>query len=385
MTGSRLFTPALFVAVLASSGWLSVATAQDEGEREPAEARQYLSRTVMIIVDESIEDMYEKVEQALHDPNCMLEAFGPEDDDNWWPEIHVEPVEQRGPHAGLMRIVVPLRYEDEDDERASVDPGKAERLLDLMIEKLRKKLEQSHRFRAELIEGEWHQAEQNFERAEGDMGRLFAKRRELLKGASHVGVGSEALLGRIQDLGDQQHELTLASLGAQARRQAIERQIGELHAQARQGAAEDPVAAELEKIVRLRQPPIRAIAKLIDAGQAPAGKLHDAEVALAEATARLLERREEAHRHAGGDVITDLTHELRQLAIAGAETEARLGFVREQLEQAKAGLDKADEFELVVRRLLPAAREHYEHALRERHGIKRELESLREPKVEVLD
>ena len=383
MTCSKLFPPALLVAVLASSGWLSVATAQDEGER--AEPRQYVSCTVMIIVDESIQDMQEKVEQALHDPSTMLEALGPEEDDNPWPEIRFELEEQGGPHAGLIRMIVPLRYEDEDDEHASVDPGKAEHLLDLMIDNLRNKLERGHRFRAELIEGELRQSEQNFERAEGDIEKLFGKRRELLEGASHVGVGSETLLDRIQHLGEQQHELTLASLGAEARRQAIERQIGELQAKARQGAEEDPVAAELVKIVRLREQRIGDVAGLLEAGRASTDDAHGAELALAEATARLLERREEAHRHAGGDVITDLTHELRQLAIAGAETEARLGFIREQLEQAKAGLDKADEFELVVRRLLPEARERYEHALREKHGIKRELESLREPKIEVMD
>ena len=84
-------------------------------------------------------------------------------------------------------------------------------------------------------------------------------------------------------------------------------------------------------------------------------------------------------------MIAELTMQLRQMSIGGAELEARMAFINEQLELAKSGLDKADEFELVVHRLLPEARERYDGALRERNEIQRAAEGVREPRVEVMD
>ncbi len=136
MTHSRLLSVVSLAVVLACFGWTPVAIAQEQGERDDAGVREYVSRTVSIIVDESIEDLEEKVEQAVHDPNCMLNAFGPESEDNWWPGIHIEPLEAAGPHARLIRIIVPLRFHDDDedddfdedrdedeDETMSVDPA----------------------------------------------------------------------------------------------------------------------------------------------------------------------------------------------------------------------------------------------------------------------
>jgi len=410
MTRSSLFSLAFFVVALAGFGWLPVAMAQEQAEPEVAAPMEYVARTVSIMVDESIENLEEKVEQAVHDPNCMLETFGPEAEDNWWPWVHIEPLESAGPHARLIRIIVPLRFHDDDeddedfdehrnddedededddegdfdDEAMSIDPDKAERLLELVVDNIRKRLQQSHRFRAKMLDREFEQVEKAFAQAGQDVETLFNKRRELLAESTDIGIGSEALLERIQHMGGQQQDLELELLGATARRKAIEQQIVSSQERARQSVAEDPVAAELAKIVGLRKQRIESIRALAEGGRAPTAKVHDAEMALAEATARLLEQRQNAHRRAGGEIIADFTHELQRLAIESAGMEARLAGVNAQLQHAKGALDKSDEFDL-VRRLLPEAKEVYEHALRAKHELGRARESVRKPKVEVLD
>ena len=395
------------VAALASCGWLSVASAEEHGEPEQHPVREYASRTVMIIG--SIEGLEEKVQQVLEDPNLMLEAFGPEEEGNWWPGVHVEPIEPPGPQGALLRIIVPLRfgdYDDEvdehgdddehwdgddddehgdgDDDEMLIDPGKAEHLLDLVTGRIRQRLAQAHRFRAESMSAELAHVGGAFERAQSDLEKLFAKRRGLLAESAGIGVGSDELLERIGRLDEQRYELELASSGAAAHRKATEQRVAEARAQVGRQVAEDPMAGELARIVELRERHVGEVRKGAEAGRASGRELNDAEIALAEASARLLERREHVHRQAGGEFIGELTASLFNLAAESADAEARFVLIDRRIERTRAMLDKADEFDL-VRRSLPEAKEVYADTLRAKRELERVVETLREPKVEVLD
>ena len=89
-----------------------------------------------------------------------------------------------------------------------------------------------------------------------------------------------------------------------------------------------------------------------------------------------IKRNGEAGRHCLGYVFASAKRITGRIVICFGLTE--------QLEQAKGALDKADEFDL-VRRLLPEAKEVYEHTLRAKHELGRARESVQKPKVEVMD
>ena len=150
----------------------------------------------------------------------------------------------------------------------------------------------------------------------------------------------DAIRGSAPKLDDERLALKLQLVGKQARQQALASAIDRLSKAAAERAKEDPVAAELEKVVVARERALTRTLKIREAGQpVTEGDVSAAEVALAESRARMLERRDAVSQENGGDLLTALNRELATVSIDVAEAEAKLAEA-ERLLKGYAGVQE---------------------------------------------
>jgi hypothetical protein len=184
----------------------------------------------------------------------------------------------------------------------------------------------------------------------------------------------EAIRGSVPKLDDERQSLKLKVIGAQARQQALAGAIDRLAKAAGERAKDDPVAAELEKVVKGREMAVERLRKMQAAGHAGVSEAEEAETAVAEAKARMLERREVVKQQNGGELLAGLNRELATLSIDIAEAEATLaatekvlhGYVkvqdlltrsddlRRERERAEVLLPKAQEDRAKAKAAIPA-------------------------------
>ncbi|MBA3272986.1 MAG: hypothetical protein H0T11_03820, partial [Chthoniobacterales bacterium] len=131
----------------------------------------------------------------------------------------------------------------------------------------------------------------------------------------------------------ERQRLELENVGKTARRRAIEEHIAEQAARIAARVKEDPIAAELEKVVQAREVSVKRAQKLHESAAAPASDVSDAVATAAEARAKLLQRRLDAGTEVGGETLEALNRELTTLSIDLHEIEARFDFVKKELEK----------------------------------------------------
>ena len=200
-------------------------------------------------------------------------------------------------------------------------------------------------------------------------------------------LSAEVLDGLQKDLENRMQQLQMDLAGKKARVEAIQKKIAESAARVDAAMKDDPVAGELAKVVELRQ---KAVQKtVLDARRAPqsaeaehAAAMERAEVVLAEAKARLIERREAVARAAGGELLLRLNDELAVLGIDVAEIQARLA---EGEQQRAMLLDLAGKIPQYER--LEAEIRHYRERLaplqEELDGMSRSLAARAPPEVTI--
>jgi hypothetical protein len=179
-------------------------------------------------------------------------------------------------------------------------------------------------------------------RKEHEMTRAEAahQRQRVRDAADMLDPSPGAVRAASAGLEQERQRIRLELVGQTARQKALQERVAALADKAATKAASDPIAAELEQIVKLREAEITRYAALEKSGQVPRDEREAAQVQLAEAKAKLLERREAAGRSAGTELLADLNKELITLSIATVENEARLEYVARRLD----GLSKATEF-----------------------------------------
>lgn len=161
--------------------------------------------------------------------------------------------------------------------------------------------------------------------------RAETSRASLSKAASHLDEEAEAL--------------ALEQAGADARQKALEAVIAQQAKRAEAAVQDDPVAAELQKVVDARAAQAKRTEQLQATGAVPNTEVDAVTAALAEARARLAERRQQTAAAAGGAALADWNHELLNLSVANAERHAKLKFLEERRQGLPEALQLADELE----------------------------------------
>lgn len=240
-----------------------------------------------------------------------------------------------------------------------------------------------------FVSQEIEAARERLRRAEAEMAQLLRDRADRLQRLRKI-TGrtdpAENWTQAIANLEEEQQKLKLDLAGQQARRRAIEETIAKITKQAQLQAQEDEIARELEKIVGLRQEEFRSARDLLvqGSGQINQNEVTNIEAKVADARARLLERRELAARAAGGDLLSDFNRELLMLTINAAENEARLALIRDTLNRFQEATADVDRLKLMEKNLATEEAE-YLRARANVAAVEERYRNIQAPSVTILD
>jgi hypothetical protein len=188
-------------------------------------------------------------------------------------------------------------------------------------------------------------AAQRVAEASGEATKL---RRSIRDASQVLDPSPDAVRGAASRLDQERQKITLELAGQAARQRALEERVAKLSDAAAARVDKDEIAAELEKIVKLREREAALHEELKRRGGDSEAAVGAAQVQVAEARARLLERREAAARAAGTDLLGDLNKELVTLTITIAENQARLKYVEQRLDGLGRALELADGLEQAI-------------------------------------
>jgi hypothetical protein len=126
-------------------------------------------------------------------------------------------------------------------------------------------------------------------------------------------------------------------VGKRARQEALVKAMKETSEDLKGKAAKDGVAEELEKVVKAREYAYESAKQLAKTGGMSQTELLETEGKVAEARAKVLERRDLVAERSGGTILVDLNRELQSVVVTVAEAEARLMAAQRTL----SGFDQA--------------------------------------------
>jgi hypothetical protein len=143
-------------------------------------------------------------------------------------------------------------------------------------------------------------------------------------------------------------ELALERVGLAARREAIEARIDALRELDDQDARDDPVIAELRKLVDIREEQFANLKALNETGQASGISMRNAQAEVAQARIEMLRARRSAAEVANGPLIRELNNELSRLIIRDAELKATHDALDERTEKLEELIAAADQRALLT-------------------------------------
>jgi len=146
----------------------------------------------------------------------------------------------------------------------------------------------------------------------------------------------------------------LEEAGSKARIQAIEEAVAEQSKRVQKASMEDPVIAELQKVAEARERQLKLVENERKAGTVTDTALQEAIAALAEARAKVAERRQTVFTGNGGDALTSLNRELLTLSIADRERHAKIQYLEAQLAKITPELGASMDLEFRERDLAQA-------------------------------
>ncbi|MGE5610227.1 MAG: hypothetical protein ACM359_13315 [Bacillota bacterium] len=156
-------------------------------------------------------------------------------------------------------------------------------------------------------------------------------RQELRKITGQTDVSPEALHAAMSKMDQERQALQIDLVAMEARRNALQRTIAEQSKDVMDRVQEDPIANELQTVVKVRTQQLEHLKAQFAAGTAPSSEVSAAAVALAEAKAKLLERQELVRTRAGGDMLAAWNRELLNLSIDRAEKTVRNDYIDKRL------------------------------------------------------
>ena len=199
--------------------------------------------------------------------------------------------------------------------------------------------------------------------------QLAAIRQQLRAQTGRSDASVDGIRDELSKMEDARQEMQVELDAKAARAQALSQNIAKLTGQVEEKVKNDPVAAELEKVVEARQKQAERIKTLAGQGQANAAELDAAIAEVADARAKLLDRRASAADAAGGDTVSSWNKELMALSVDTAELQARLEKLAARADRYRQVMDQLDQFEN-----LTAARDSLQESLDQLRDRLRELQ-----------
>ncbi|KPK77144.1 MAG: hypothetical protein AMJ79_04270 [Phycisphaerae bacterium SM23_30] len=261
----------------------------------------------------------------------------------------------------------------------------AQELLDETVAKLKEFVKKDYQRKMGQLNEQYVLAQEVYQSAEARFTALQAEQHDLIKRAGQRELYRSRILDEIRDLEQKRQQLEMEQAGRQARQRALEEQIAKMSKQTQVKLSDDPVLAELEKLLKFLEQRLETIMLMEEMQRVKTSEVTDAQESVALTKIDIIKRREEIGKTEGGELLGKWNLELADLAIRGAELEAQLNFLIDRLrgiEQMNL-LEKADRFERLEREI-STARSAFDLASREVENVRRQIERTGEPQVTIL-
>lgn len=261
----------------------------------------------------------------------------------------------------------------------------ARKVLAAVIDRLREALSQTADRQQKIIRQELAEVSRQVEQAREAMTKLRRERARLVKEAGVADLDRDRILSKTRKLEERRESLAVEVAGGRVGIKATQEQVARLAAKARDAAKDDPVAAELAKVVEFRMREVSRREEAFRKGTATKAEIMEAAARVAEAKARLAERRQQAAAGAAGSLLTDLNTGLANGSICLVRNEAELEAVTAQLKPLRDPklLELAERYRTLGFELEMADRRFYE-VLRRQSDLESQLSAARAPTVIVI-
>lgn len=196
-------------------------------------------------------------------------------------------------------------------------------------------------------------------RSEKRLRDLQNRRRDLVV-AGQGDLVPEAVMDQLRRLDHERQRMEMDLLGQQARLKALQQQIQATGERVLDASRDDAMIKPLQEKLELLREQLKRVAEQNKAGVLPESEVQRVRIAMSEAEAQLAEARRKVAQAGGGEVLGKLNTELAMLSVNVAETEARLQYIREQMERNRRLAGAADEYEMTISMEMPHARRAYE-------------------------
>ncbi|MHC4716851.1 MAG: hypothetical protein ACYS5V_07775, partial [Planctomycetota bacterium] len=295
-------------------------------------------------------------------------------------EVHMIKLEpRRTPILALCQLDLMLKADNAEPQ--------ARKVLAAVIDRLREALSQTADRQQKIIRQELAEASEQVDQAREVMTKLQQDRARLVQVAGLADLDRDSILSKIRKLQERRESLGVTVAGESVGVKATQDQVARLATRARDAAKEDPVAAELAKVVEFREREMAlkrreaALRKETDI----TSEIMDAAARVAEAKARLAERRQKAAAAAAGSLLAELNTGLANQSICLATHEAELEAVTAQLEPLRDPklMEMAERYRM-TRDELYLAEESFRERLKRAVVLRRQLSAARAPTVLVL-
>lgn len=226
-------------------------------------------------------------------------------------------------------------------------------------------------------------SEEEQARAEKRLRDLQKHRYGLLE-AGQVELTPEAVMDRIRQLNDERQRMDMDLLGQQARLKALQQQIQATSERILKESTEDAMIKPLEeKLTELRKH-LDTVQQQFEQGMVPQSEVQKVRIALSEGEVQLADARRRVAQTGGGEVLGRLNEELAMQSVAGAETEARLNYLHEQIEKNRQLVRPADEYEMEILMEMPRAKRAYETSKLRVEELEQRIRTAVAPTVMVI-
>jgi len=168
----------------------------------------------------------------------------------------------------------------------------------------------------------------------------LTKSQQDLRALTHrLDVSPEALQKAAAHLDEQLETLELDEVGSAARRKATEAAIKQEMDRVEKHANDDPVAAELQNVVKAREAQLQRLREMFKAAVVSQAEVEATAASIAEAKAKLAERQQSAVGGIDGESVASLRRDLLNLSIVEQERQARMQYLKMQQQRLSQAMD----------------------------------------------
>jgi hypothetical protein len=229
-------------------------------------------------------------------------------------------------------------------------------------------------------------ADEELRRAEERLAELVSIRRDLWEAAAAADLPRAEVMDTIRHYEEEALSIEFSLAGLKARGEALTEQIAKIAEQMQALPETDPVAAELEKVISVRERELEYARSRQAAEAVSEHEVGRAIENLALAKAELAKQRQAVSKAAGGELLAEFNKELVRLSIETAELEGRREFLGVKLAKIKEShlLELADRYEREVGLQLALAQAAVQGATERLDAARHQLSTFRPPTVTVI-